>query len=164
LLLKICRKAEELKIPVGLYGGTEESLEKFIVFLKQEYPKIDIAYAFSPPFRNLSSKEDTAVVGHINQSGAKILFVGIGCPKQECWMSDHKDRLHCVMIGVGAAFDFFSGEKKHAPRWIQKCGMEWVFRFASDPARLWKRYVKHNPRFVYYFARQLIRKKTNKPG
>ena len=96
----------------------------------------------------------------INASGACILFVGIGCPKQEKWMAKHKDNLLCVMIGVGAAFDFFSGQKKHAPRWMQRAGLEWFFRLSSDPRRLWKRYLKHNPRFVYFFLRQWLRERA----
>jgi N-acetylglucosaminyldiphosphoundecaprenol N-acetyl-beta-D-mannosaminyltransferase len=155
LLLKLCAEAQQKNIPVGFYGGTPESLQDFQAYLKREYPLLPIACAISPPFRPLSVEEDAACVAQIIASGTKILFVGIGCPKQENWMAAHKNRLGCVMIGVGAAFDFFSGRKKHAPRWMQKAGLEWVFRLASDPRRLWKRYLKHNPRFVWYFLRQL---------
>lgn len=160
LLLRLCKEAEQKQIPIGLYGGTPESLEDFQYYLKQEYPSLPIACAISPPFRPLDVQEDAEYVAQINASGARILFVGIGCPKQENWMAEHKDRLHCVMIGVGAAFDFFSGRKKHAPRWMQKAGLEWAFRLASDPRRLWKRYLKHNPRFVWYFLKQLWAKKV----
>jgi len=156
LLLTVCRKAEKAGIPIGLYGGTEKSLSDFITFLKNRHTNLKIPFANSPPFRELTQEENESYIKEINASGIRILFVGIGCPKQEKWMARHKDKLHCVMIGVGAAFDFFSGEKKHAPVWMQKAGMEWIFRFASDPKRLWKRYLKHNPRFVFYFFKQLL--------
>ena len=160
LLIKICKEAEKSDIPIGLYGGTEASLQNFIAFLKIKFPKLNIPFAVSPPFRNLLREEDETYTKMINNSGIKILFIGIGCPKQEKWMAAHKDRLTCVMVGVGAAFDFFSGQKKHAPRWMQHTGLEWVFRLFSDPKRLWKRYLKHNPRFLYYFLKQLIKEKN----
>lgn len=160
LLLKLCTEAERKHIPIGLYGGTLESLEDFQSYLKREYPSLMIACAISPPFRPLDAQEDAKYVAQIDASGARILFVGIGCPKQENWMAEHRELLHCVMIGVGAAFDFFSGRKKHAPRWMQQAGLEWVFRLASDPRRLWKRYLKHNPRFVWHFFKQLWAEKV----
>ncbi|HHJ19724.1 MAG TPA: glycosyltransferase, partial [Gammaproteobacteria bacterium] len=89
-----------------------------------------------------------------------ILFVGIGCPKQEIWMAEHRDSLSCVMLGVGAAFDFIAGNKKHAPRWVQRVGLEWLFRLLSEPRRLWKRYLKQNPRFVWYFIGQWLFKQS----
>lgn len=159
LLLHVCREAEYRELPIGLYGGSETSLKDFIIFLNEKFPNLKISFAESPPFRELTQEEDEAYIVQINKSNAKILFVGIGCPKQEKWMAAHKEALQCVMIGVGAAFDFFSGQKKHAPKWMQNVGLEWVFRLFSDPRRLWKRYLKHNPRFVYYFLKQLISKK-----
>ncbi|MBU0970232.1 MAG: WecB/TagA/CpsF family glycosyltransferase, partial [Proteobacteria bacterium] len=129
-------------------------------FLKKKYPGLHIACAISPPFRELTPQEDEEYTKQINKSGARILFVSLGCPKQERWMADHKDRLSCVMLGVGAAFDFLSGKKKHAPRWMQKVGLEWIFRLACEPRRLWKRYFKHNPRFIWYFGKQLIKERT----
>jgi N-acetylglucosaminyldiphosphoundecaprenol N-acetyl-beta-D-mannosaminyltransferase len=156
LLLSICEMAEKKCISIGLYGGTSDSLNDFIIFLKSKFPLLNIGYHYSPPFRPLTLLEDRLCIEGIRKSKVKILFVGIGCPKQEIWMADHKDMLKCVMIGVGAVFDFFSGQKKHAPRWMQKMGLEWIFRLFGDPKRLWKRYLKHNPRFIYYFAKQLI--------
>ena len=159
LLLKLCKKAENHSIPVGLYGGTQNSLNNFIAFIKKEFPDLSIPFFSAPPFRELIEEEDLNYMNEINASGVRILFVGIGCPKQEKWMVAHKDKLSCVIVGVGAAFDFFSGQKKHAPRWMQKAGLEWLFRFACDPQRLWKRYLKHNPRFVYFFLRQWLRER-----
>lgn len=159
LVLSVCGKAEKDGVSIGLYGGTKESLEDFKGFLKKTYPALSIAYAFSPPFRPLTREEDRVCVDEIRASGVKILFVGIGCPKQEKWMAGKKDDLSCVMIGVGAAFDFFSGRKRHAPRWMQRIGLEWFFRFMSEPQRLWKRYAVHNPRFLGLFIMQLLKKR-----
>jgi len=158
LLLTVCKEAEKAGISIGLYGGTEKTLADFITFLKTRYTNLKIPFASSPPFRELTQKEEETYIQKLNTSGASIIFVGIGCPKQERWMAKHRDRLNCVMIGVGAAFDFFSGQKKHAPQWMQKAGIEWIFRLISDPRRLWKRYFKHNPRFIYYLIKQLYLK------
>ena len=159
LLLYLCGEAEKAGIAIGLYGGTEDSLTDFQKFLFRKFPGLRISFAASPPFRELSVNEKTRYVEEINASDCRILFVGIGCPKQEKWMAEHRDKLTCVMIGVGAAFDFFSGRKKHAPRWMQRLGLEWFFRLASDPRRLWKRYLKHNPRFLYFFGKQILSSK-----
>lgn len=159
LLLHLCGRAEREGVAIGLYGGTPESLVDFQGFLIESFPGLQITYAASPPFRPLTPEETARYASEIRDSGARILFVGIGCPKQERWMAAHRGLLPCVMIGVGAAFDFFSGRKKHAPRWMQQAGLEWLFRLASDPGRLWKRYLKHNPRFIYHFGRQYFRHK-----
>jgi len=164
LLLHLCKEAEKSGTSIGLYGGTPESLLDFKSFLKREYPALKIAFSSSPPFRELTTAEKNSYVEEINQSDVRILFVGIGCPKQEKWMAEHHDKLSCVMIGVGAAFDFFSGRKKHAPLWMQKNGLEWLYRLASDPRRLWKRYLKHNPRFIYHFGKQFIKQRIFNNG
>jgi N-acetylglucosaminyldiphosphoundecaprenol N-acetyl-beta-D-mannosaminyltransferase len=154
----LCNLSASQDLKIGLYGGTSnEVLAKVINALENKYRGINITYSFSPPFRPLTNIENHTVEQEINKSEVDILFVGIGCPKQERWMAAHKDNLTCVMLGVGAAFDFISGEKKHAPRFMQKIGMEWLFRLASEPRRLFKRYFTTNPRFVYLFALQLIR-------
>ena len=103
--------------------------------------------------------ERSKVLGDITDSDIDILFVGIGCPKQERWMAENKSSLNCMMVGVGAAFDFIVDGKKHAPRWIQYFGFEWLYRLISEPHRLWRRYLFHNPRFIYYFIVQLIKNK-----
>jgi N-acetylglucosaminyldiphosphoundecaprenol N-acetyl-beta-D-mannosaminyltransferase len=105
----------------------------------------------------LSAQEEVAVVRAINESGARIVFVGLGCPKQEIWMAANKGRVRSVMLGVGAAFDFLAGSKPQAPRWMQQIGLEWLFRLATEPRRLWRRYAYHNPRFVALFTAQLLR-------
>lgn len=161
LTLSICEEAGKLGIPIGFYGATSELLEQLKSVLNKRYPELKIEYSFSPPFRALTKEEDIAHIEAINASGVKILFVGLGCPKQENWMSDHKDQLSCVMLGVGAAFDFIAGNKKHAPQWMQKIGLEWLFRLGTEPRRLWRRYLKHNPRFILYFFMQLLGRKYN---
>lgn len=157
LVLKTCERAADRGIKVGFYGGTCQILDDLQSVLHARYDNLKIVCLIAPPFRVLTKDEDKFYVNEIRDSGAQILFVGIGCPKQEYWMAEHKDNLGCVMLGVGAAFDFLAGRKRHAPHWMQVIGLEWLFRLLSEPRRLWKRYLKHNPRFLWYFSKQLIR-------
>lgn len=161
LTLYVCAAAEKQGIPVGFYGGMPESLSDLTVNLQAKYPKLKIAYAHSPPFRPLTPEEDNAIVQDINDSGTRILFVGLGCPKQERWAAEHKGKVNTVMLAVGAAFDFHSGRVKQAPNWIQKVGMEWFFRLLMEPKRLWKRHFKNNPRFVILALIQLFKYKLS---
>jgi N-acetylglucosaminyldiphosphoundecaprenol N-acetyl-beta-D-mannosaminyltransferase len=156
-------KAAAEGIPVGFYGGSPRALELLLVVVGQRFPALRVTYAFSPPFRPLAEEQDRQVVQEINGSGAGILFVGLNSPKQDCWMAAHKGRIQAVMVGVGAAFDFIAGTKPQAPRWMMRCGLEWLFRLATEPRRLWKRYLKHNPRFVALFALQLLGWKKFEP-
>jgi N-acetylglucosaminyldiphosphoundecaprenol N-acetyl-beta-D-mannosaminyltransferase len=156
LTLTVCEAAARMSIPIALYGGTPESLIDFTNFLVAKYPEIEIVCQISPPFRALTLAEDTAFTQQIVASGAQILFVGIGCPRQEIWMAEHQERIPAVMLGVGAAFNFHSGRVKQAPQWMQQIGLEWLFRLIMEPRRLWKRYFKQNPRFIYLFLKQLI--------
>jgi N-acetylglucosaminyldiphosphoundecaprenol N-acetyl-beta-D-mannosaminyltransferase len=159
LTLALCQKVSKRGIPIGFYGSTNNVLQKVISNLNSDFKNLNVTYSFSPPFRKLSNLEDRKIVEEINASDAKILFVGLGCPKQEKWMAAHKDALQCTMIGVGAAFDFIAENKKMAPVWMQSIGLEWLFRLLSEPKRLWSRYLKHNPRFIWYFLLQLLGKK-----
>ncbi len=143
-------------IPVGFYGGSPATLRRLTAHIGKRFPALQILYSYSPPFRPLSLEEDRQVVEDINRSGARILFLGLNSPKQDLWMAAHKDRVGAVMVGVGAAFDFLAGTKLQAPRWMMRLGMEWFFRLITEPRRLWKRYLKHNPRFVALFALQLL--------
>jgi len=156
LTTHVVERAAREGIPIGLYGGTPDLLEMFVRILKRRYPGVRVVCRIAPPFRPLTPEEDEAVTKEIQSSGARILFVGIGCPKQERWMEAHKDRIPAVMLGVGAAFDFHTGRVRQAPGWMQAAGLEWLFRLLMDPRRLWKRYAKHNPRFVVLFLRQLL--------
>ncbi|QOY85217.1 WecB/TagA/CpsF family glycosyltransferase [Paludibaculum fermentans] len=144
------------KIPVGFYGASQQVLDALLRSVRSRHPDLDIAYSYAPPFRPLTPQEDEAVVQAISTSGCRILFVGLSSPKQDVWMAQHRGRIPAVMLGVGAAFDFLSGTKPQAPRWMMRLGLEWLFRLASEPRRLWKRYLKYNPRFVALFALQLL--------
>lgn len=162
LTLAVCEAAANTGIPVALYGGTDESLIAFTALLHDRFPAIRIVCRISPPFRPLSADEDDAYTHQIVSSGARILFVGIGCPKQERWMAQHQSKIPAVMLGVGAAFDFYSGRIKQAPDFMQRTGFEWLFRLCTEPRRLWKRYLKHNPRFVFFFGIQLAKAKLRR--
>lgn len=158
LTLQLCEQAAQEKIAVGFYGGEAETLAILQAELQKRWEELDIAVAISPPFRELSDDEKQADIQAINASGAKILFVGLGCPKQEAWMQEHKGKVHAVMLGVGAAFDFIAGNKSPAPAWMQTCGLEWLHRLCSEPSRLWRRYLYTNPLFIVLFIRQLIKR------
>ncbi len=159
----VCAAAAAAEIPVGFFGGTPEAREAMVARLTRSFPSLRVAYSHSPPFRAPSLTEEDAIVEEINASGAAILFVGLGCPKQERWMARHRDRLSCVSVGVGAAFDFIGGRKRKAPAFLQRIGLEWLFRLLSEPRRLWKRYLYHNPRFVALLALDLRRPANNAP-
>ena len=155
LMLALCEAAARDGVPIGLQGGRPEELLPLRRNLEARFPGLEIAYAGSPPFRPPSDEEDAATVDAIVASGARLLFVGLGCPKQETWMAAHRDRLPLVQVGVGAAFDFHAGRVRQAPAWIRSAGLEWLFRMVMEPRRLARRYLRHNPRFVVRLARQL---------
>lgn len=152
----VLERAAREAVPVGFYGASPQVLDQLVKRVQARFPALQIAYAFSPPFRPLTPEEDEQVVHEINQSGARVLFIGLNTPKQDLWMAAHRGRVQVVMLGVGAAFDFLAGSKPQAPRWMMRMGLEWLFRLATEPRRLWKRYLKHNPRFVVFFGMQLL--------
>jgi N-acetylglucosaminyldiphosphoundecaprenol N-acetyl-beta-D-mannosaminyltransferase len=154
----LLRVAQDSDIPVGFYGVSERTLEALVAEVQRRYPQLKVVFTISPPFRPLDKAEDEAVTRRISDSGAQMLFVGLGCPKQERWIMDHRGRIPAVMFGVGCAFDFLAGTKAQAPRWMMRIGLEWLFRLASEPRRLAIRVLKHNPRFVVLFLYQLIRR------
>lgn len=156
LTLHLLNMAAKQKIPVGFYGGSADTLQRLMDFLKEKYPSLDVRYFYDPPFRALTAQEDETIIHSVNASGCRLLFVGLGCPKQERWMAEHRSKIQAVMIGVGAAFDFFSGVKRQAPAWMQRLGLEWLFRLIQEPKRLWRRYLYHNPRFAILILRQII--------
>ncbi len=159
LTLRVASAAAEAGLPIGLYGGSPSANQGLAEKLVQLNPQLKINYQYSPPFRPLTEEEDQQIINKINSSGVRILFVGLGCPKQERWMAEHKGKIRAVMLGVGAAFDIHSGTKPQAPLWMQKIGMEWFFRLMTEPTRLWKRYLYHNPRFIFLIAREFCRRK-----
>ena len=161
LFLDVCDKAGKNGTPVALYGGSPDVLKHLQAYLTRHYPDLIVTCAISPPYRPLSEKEQNVDLEKIRSSGARILFVGLGCPKQENWMASYYQKLDVVMLGVGAAFDFYSGEKKVAPEWMRKVGLEWLYRLLSEPGRLWRRYLYNNPVFIYQFLKAFIGKYLN---
>lgn len=139
------------------YGGGEGIAELLAERLSARFPGAQIVGTYCPPFRALSAEEDAAVVAQINAARPDIVWVGLSTPKQERWMAAHLGKVEApVLIGVGAAFDFHAGVKPQAPRWMQRSGLEWLFRMASEPRRLAGRYLRNNPRFAYLIVGQLL--------
>lgn len=136
------------------YGSTEETLALLREKLLEKYPHLQIAGMVSPPFHALDEKEDAAYIDRINASKADIIWVGLGAPKQENWMHQHKGRVNGVMIGVGAGFDYHAGNIKRAPRWMQKCSLEWLYRLLQDPKRLFRRYFVTNTRYLWLLHKE----------
>ncbi len=156
LMWRYCEQAQYRDESVFFYGSTEETLTALKVKLLAAFPKLKIAGAISPPFRALTAAEDAAIVEQINASGAGVVWVSLGCPKQELWMAAHRGRINAVMVGVGAAFDYHAGTIKRAPLWMQNAGLEWLHRLLSEPRRLWKRYLVTNTLFIMKAAKQLL--------
>ena len=159
LLARFCARAARSGTPMYLYGGrTQEALELLDSRLCERFPGLVIAGGYSPPFRELTAEEEQRVIHSIDSSGAAVVWVGTGQPKQEKWMLRMRPRLSAPMlVGVGAAFDFHAGLVPQAPAWMQRNGLEWVYRLSREPRRLWRRYARYNPLFVAYFARQYLR-------
>lgn len=157
LMLELCAAAAREGVSVGLLGGTPDTLAKLRRALALRFPPLRVAFAESPPFRAWTEAEDAGVRARIAASGARIVFVGLGCPRQERWMAAQRGRLPAVMLGVGAAFDFIAGTRRQAPASLGRLGLEWAFRLATEPRRLWRRYLVHNPRFAAGLAVQLAR-------
>jgi exopolysaccharide biosynthesis WecB/TagA/CpsF family protein len=155
-MLALCRSAANHGVRVGLLGSTPEVLAQLSDNLRQCAPGLEISYVFSPPFRPLTDEEDDAMCADIAMAHVGILFVGLGCPKQEAWMHQHRTRIHAVMLGVGAAFDFHAGSKPRAPVVMRAAGLEWLHRLVSEPRRLWWRYVSFNTEFVSRSAADVV--------
>ncbi len=157
LMLAVCQDSLIHGYRHFLYGGTEGVPELLAEQLQARFWGLQIVGIYSPPFRPLTPEEDEAIIKKINQSGADVVWVGLSTPKQEKWMAEHVSKLNApVLIGVGAAFDFHAGVKKQAPKWMQKSGLEWLFRLLNEPRRLWRRYLIYNPQFVYLILLQLL--------
>jgi N-acetylglucosaminyldiphosphoundecaprenol N-acetyl-beta-D-mannosaminyltransferase len=159
LMAGFCARAARTGTSMYLYGGrTTEALELLERSLRERFPGVQIAGGFSPPFRELSAEEEERVIAAIDSSGAAVVWVGTGQPKQEKWMLRMRPRLAApLLVGVGAAFDFHAGLVPQAPGWMQRSGLEWTYRLSREPRRLWRRYARYNPRFVMGFARQYAR-------
>lgn len=159
LTLRLCDYAQKNNLNVGFYGSAKETIDLLTKNISNLYPDLKIGYSMSPPFRELTENERKEITNDINNSKIDILFVGLGCPKQEYWMAGHKGIINSVMVGVGAAFDIHAGNVRRPPMWIRKIGFEWLYRLISEPKRLWKRYFKHNPRFILLGIKQIIGEK-----
>jgi N-acetylglucosaminyldiphosphoundecaprenol N-acetyl-beta-D-mannosaminyltransferase len=164
LMARYCEHAASTGARMFLYGGRDQdALVRLGLNLRAKHPGLNIVGGYVPPFRPLTAEEEDAVINEINESGADVVWVGIGVPKQEKWMASMRDRLDApVLVGVGAAFDFHAGLVPQAPGWMQKMGLEWAYRLAQEPRRLWKRYLRYNPRFVIGFLRQWLRHRTQR--
>jgi len=143
-------------IPVFFYGSTADVLERVTGRAKAEHPALSVAGSYAPPFRQLSTEEDEADISRINNSDAGVVFVALGCPKQERWMARNKGKINAVMIGVGGAFPVYAGVQARAPRWMQQCSLEWLYRLSQEPRRLFVRYLVTNTKFMLFLFRDIV--------
>lgn len=159
LMLAVCQRFNDAGLGHYFLGGEPGVPEILAERLMERFPGLNVAGAYSPPFRELTTEEDTRLVEEINSTAPDVLWVGLGSPKQERWMAEHRQAIDApVMIAVGAAFDFLSGRKPQAPRWVQQSGLEWLFRVGTEPRRLWRRYAEY-PRFLMLLFLQFARLK-----
>jgi N-acetylglucosaminyldiphosphoundecaprenol N-acetyl-beta-D-mannosaminyltransferase len=157
LMLAFSELAAERGFRNYYYGGAEGVPETLAEALTARFPGLEVVGTYSPPFRDLTEEEDQAIIDAINEAKPDIVWIGLGSPKQDAWMAEHRARLNApVLIGVGAAFDFLSGRKRQAPRWMQRNGLEWFYRLVHEPRRLWRRYLINNSLFIYFMLLQLI--------
>lgn len=153
LTLWVLEKADKLGLKVYLYGSTATTLEKLQAFVERSYPRVDICGVHVDRFREATPEEDVEDILKINNSGAHIVLVGRGCPRQELWVANHKGKVNAAMMAVGAAFDFHAGLLKQAPDWMQRNGLEWLFRLIQEPKRLFKRYFITNSLFIFRYLK-----------
>lgn len=156
LMHALLEKSAEEGISVFFYGSSPDILAKAEQYLLKQYPGLQIAGMLSPPFRALSAEEYQAHAEFIQASGASLVFVALGCPKQERWMHTMRGRIPAVMIGIGIALEVLTGQQKSTPRWMERAGLEWFFRLLKEPNRLWKRYLITNSRFLALFLKSIL--------
>ncbi len=161
LMLRVCGAAADNAIPIYLYGGTESVLRDLIAQLQHRFPSLRI-FGESPPFRPLTPEEDEQAMERIRSSGAGCVFIGLGYPKQDIFAAAHREKIQAVQLCVGAAFDFHAGNKRMAPAWLQRVGLEWLFRLCQEPRRLWRRYATTNFKFIFAMIRQFFRSPTSR--
>jgi N-acetylglucosaminyldiphosphoundecaprenol N-acetyl-beta-D-mannosaminyltransferase len=159
ILPELFSESEKKQIPVYIYGGTENLLEKTNIYLRENYPGLKVCGIFSPPFRELSVEEEETIIDQINNAAPGLIFTVLGCPKQEKWMASMQGKIHATMIGIGGALPVVVGIKKRAPKWIQDASLEWLFRLCQEPIRLFKRYAVTNTMFLFLLGREFIMKK-----
>ena len=163
LMARACARAARTGTRMFLYGGRNQgALVQLAYNLRTRYPGLQIVGGHAPPYRALRRDEENAIAREIDRSRADVVWVGIGVPKQEKWMAAMRERVRApILVGVGAAFDFHAGLVPQAPAWMQESGLEWLFRLASEPRRLGRRYLRYNPRFVTGFTRQWVDHRRN---
>ncbi len=159
-----CEATADMKVRHFFYGGSDGIAEKTAEMLQKRIPGFQVAGTYCPPFRVLSHDEDEEIVRSINATDPDVVWVCLGCPKQELWMHSHKDRLHAkVLLAVGLAFDVVAGTRKRAPRVLRACGLEWLYRLLQEPGRLWRRYLVYNSLFIYQYLREAWKEEPRKP-
>lgn len=156
ILQSLCQQASEENIKVFFLGSQQSVLDRMRTRLEKEYPNLDIAAMKPLPFRPLTPSEDEALIEEIHESGAGLVFLSLGCPKQEKWMAEHQGQIKAVMIGLGGAFPVYAGLKKWAPRWVRQAGLEWLYRLVQEPKRLFSRYFQTIPPFLLLASIQLL--------
>ncbi|WP_316771013.1 WecB/TagA/CpsF family glycosyltransferase [Pedobacter frigiditerrae] len=160
LLPRLLSEAEKENLSVYFFGGAQATLDATATFLTQTYPNLKVAGMLSPPFRPLSEIEKEEIANKIEASGANLVFVVLGCPKQERWMADMKGKIPAIMIGIGGALPVLVGQQKRAPVWMQKASLEWLYRLAQEPQRLFKRYFTTNTKFIYLITKEIFQNKN----
>ncbi|WP_299491706.1 WecB/TagA/CpsF family glycosyltransferase [Acaryochloris sp. IP29b_bin.137] len=155
LLRALCKKASQENISVYFLGSMDLILQRMKHRLQDEFPHLIIADMEPLPFRSLTPAEDESLIQRVNESGAGLVMVALGCPKQECWMAAHKGKIEAVMVGLGGAFPVYAGIHRRANKWLRSLGLEWLFRLHQEPKRLWKRYATSIPLFIYLAIKQL---------
>lgn len=164
LTLRVCEQAAAEGIGIYLYGSTSDVLDKFAATLKKRFPRIIISGSQPSRFRQLNADEQAETAAAIKASGAGIVLVGLGCPRQETFVFENREPISLPLLAVGAAFDFHAGTVSQAPAWLQSRGLEWLYRFVQEPARLWRRYVYLNPLYLALVALQWARLRSPEPG
>ena len=157
LMLKLCEALQYRSVGVFLFGSSEKTLQQLQHNLGKKFPGLTIRGTLSPKYGAWSQGDESHYIGTINRSGAEIIFVGLGCPRQELWMAKHSREIPGVLVGVGAAFDFHARTIQRAPEFMQRAGLEWLHRLASEPRRLWRRYLIMNSCFLWFVARDFLK-------
>jgi N-acetylglucosaminyldiphosphoundecaprenol N-acetyl-beta-D-mannosaminyltransferase len=159
MIFDVISGAEKHGFSIFLFGSDKSTLSLFKAKAIKDHPKLEIAGAIAPPYTEFTKEENDQFINEINNSGAKIIFVGLGCPKQEQWMAENHKRINAVMLGFGGAFSLYARKVKRAPVFMQKYCLEWLYRLAQEPRRLWKRYLVTNTLFIVYFFKQFFNKR-----
>ncbi len=157
MTLQLCAKAEEQGLKVGFFGASKLTVQLLLNRLSRDYPRLEVSFAEAPGFVAYEGMvRDAALCKRIEAAGVQLLFVGLGCPKQEKWMAVHRELLPCVQLGVGAAFDFIAGVVPPSPAWVHRAGLEWAYRLVREPRRLWRRYLVTNTQFLWFLVLDLL--------